>query len=207
MTVAGNKLKAWLNGGILSFCMTAHNETDIVLLKDKLVTLPHHALLQIQDSIDGVTRDGQEAFGREVREFTLNRILEFNTSSDEPEASEYFSAMYDAIESMTQVRSGYPEMASRSEVRRAYMEFIFAMLNVYEFGLPMDERMIKTVHCVDAPSYRMIRSDAIVALVCRHPEKWEQIKELILSHNIRHATALEALLEGHVKSSFGSGVL
>lgn len=191
---------------IISFCTTGHNDEVIVLLWQKLRTLPYHALLQIQDNLDGLSRDNQQAFGREVRDFVAGRILAFDAESDEPAASECFTLMYESVESMMIINSDYPQMSS-SEVRRAYLEFMFAALSVYEFGTEMEERLIKTVYSVDAPSYRIIRNDGIVALVCRHPDKWEQIAELVITHNIRHTSALEALLEGHVKSSFGSGVL
>lgn len=190
----------------VSFCTTGHNGDMIEQVVKKLKVMPLRHINYVENCLQSLTRYEENTYGREVREFVGRCILDFDTSdSDEIDASDYFSNVCDAVESLANTRSQYPEMKD-SSVRVAYLGFLFSMLNLDDYDEPLAERAITTVLCVDAPSFEALRDEELLKVVLRHPDKWETVVQLYQS-SVKHAPAIEALLDGNVMPSFGSGVL
>jgi hypothetical protein len=191
----------------ISFCTTGDNDEIIKRLEEKLRTMPSRHANYIENCFQTLTWHDDETYTREVRDFVVQCILDFDTTdSDEIDASDYFSNVCQAVKSLSAKRSEYPEMAKNGQLRSAYLGFLFVMLNLDDFDEPFESRAITTVFGVDAPSFEALRDEELLKVVLRHPDKWETVVQLYQS-DIKHAPAIEALLDGNVMPSFGSGVL
>jgi hypothetical protein len=191
----------------ISFCTTGDNDEMIKRLEEKLRTMPSRHANYIENCFQTLTRHGEETYGREVRDFVVQCILDFDAAdSDEIDASDYFGNICEAVSSLAAKRSEYPAIAKNGQVSSAYLGFLFVMLNLDDFDEPLESRAITTVFSVDAPSFEALRDEELLKVILRHPDKWESVVHLY-QMNVKHAPAIEALLDGNVMPSFGSGVL